>query len=95
MGEPAAIWYLAGVVIIMFSWISSFLSTGCSQMVSSDTSSINPASGLPMIGAIDIGGNPFGTDLHSSSGCSFSSFDSFSTGIDACGGSTSGIGHDW
>lgn len=26
---------------------------------------VNPATGLPMMGAIDVGGNPFGTDLSS------------------------------
>lgn len=30
-----------------------------------DTPTINPATGLPMIGAIDVAGNPFGTDLSS------------------------------
>lgn len=27
--------------------------------------SFNPANGLPMVGAVDIEGNPFGTDFHS------------------------------
>ena len=43
-------------------------------------SSINPASGLPMVGPLDIAGNPYGTDLHSSS-CT-DSFDSFSSTSD-------------
>lgn len=34
---------------------------------------INPASGLPMMGGVDIMGNPYGTDLHSHD--SFSSMD--------------------
>jgi hypothetical protein len=30
-----------------------------------NTPTINPATGLPMIGGIDVAGNPFGTDLSS------------------------------
>lgn len=48
---------------------------------------INPATGLPMAGGLDVMGNPYGTDLHSNdsfsttdwhSHDSFSSMDSFS-----------------
>lgn len=55
----------------------SFLSTtfSCSvddaaDMVGISASFINPATGLPMLGdstcGVDVGGNPYGTDLHSS-----------------------------
>ena len=30
----------------------------------SEAPSVNPANGLPMVGAVDIEGNPFGTDAH-------------------------------
>lgn len=51
---------------------------------SDDCPSFNPASGLPMIGcAVDIEGNPYGTDLHNSGSDAhnFSSLDEdFSSG---------------
>ena len=31
-----------------------------------DGGGINPATGLPMVGALDVAGNPYGTDMHSS-----------------------------
>ena len=52
------------------------------------TGAVNPATGLPMVSGdstgIDIGGSPFGVDLHSngttSTGCdSLGSFDSWSS----------------
>jgi len=42
--------------------------------------SINPANGLPMVGAVDIEGNPFGTDAH---------HDSFDNDVTSC------LDHDW
>jgi len=45
-----------------------------------DTGSINPANGLPMVGAVDIEGNPFGTDGH---------HDSFDNDVTSC------LDHDW
>lgn len=44
---------------------------------------VNPATGLPMIddmGGVDVGGSPFGMDLHESFGT-----DSFTAGIDSFG----------
>lgn len=63
----------------------SIASGGASSMFSdhSDTSpSINPATGLPMMGGFDMGGNGYG--------CCWSSFDSFDSGIG--GGSSFGGG---
>ena len=56
-----------------------------------DSLTINPATGLPMlgedIGGLDVGGNPYGVDLHST------------TDWTSCSGSsgdiTSGISGDW
>ena len=58
--------------------------------------SINPATGLPMIdgcGSVDVGGNPFGTDLFSdlSSGPDIGSFD---WGSDS-GSSFDSFGSNW
>ena len=64
----------------LFSWLRSVLSISEPNPISSsdelhDTASyrddftINPASGLPMVGGmagLDIEGNPFGTHLHNS-----------------------------
>ena len=83
----------------MFGFIKSLFgaSTAASAGLFDTPSSpgINPATGLPMIdagGGVDVGGNPFGTDLFSDassrldlgsfdwssdSGSSFDSFDSF------------------
>lgn len=41
-----------------------------------DHPSINPANGLPMVGSVDVMGNPFGTDLSDT-------HDSFSMGADS------------
>jgi hypothetical protein len=38
-------------------------------------SKINPATGLPMMGAVDVEGNPFGTDAHSADSLASSSFE--------------------
>lgn len=47
--------------------------------------SINPANGLPMVGAIDVEGNPFGTDMsHDMHGSCFDN--TFDTGIDDSSG---------
>lgn len=58
------------------------------------TCTINPASGLPMIGGcggVDVAGNPYGTDLHDSwpHASDWDSPSSFSSNWD------SGIGSSW
>jgi hypothetical protein len=59
----------------MFGWLKSWFSSDSETGIERDfgTSSgcsINPASGLPMIGddctGIDVAGNPYGTDLQDS-----------------------------
>lgn len=66
-------------------WISDDSSSSLLHDDAFSGSSINPATGLPMVGAIDVEGNPYGTDLHSSFdhhdhfSSSPSSFDSFSS----------------
>ena len=74
----------------LFDWFDSLLSgpdTSCNtEMV------INPASGLPMCGAIDTAGNPYGVDLHSTdhdtspwdSGSPCDSTPVFDSGISSC-----------
>lgn len=63
---------------------SRFFETSAS--LDSGLSGINPATGLPMIGMIDAGGNPYGVDLHSSIhsstdwGTNFDSGSSFDAG---------------
>lgn len=51
------------------SIISSSLSIDAGSMFddsfTNSPSSINPANGLPMVGCLDICGNPYGTDFHS------------------------------
>lgn len=64
----------------LFSWLYDSLSNRLGNG-STTAAEINPASGLPMVGGVDIRGNPFGTNLHShwlddSPGVKFSS-DSF------------------
>lgn len=49
---------------------------------------INPATGLPMIdgcGGVDVGGNPFGTNMHDSSSIGSGISDTFSSGVDTFG----------
>jgi hypothetical protein len=59
----------------------------------------NPATGLPMIhgtGGVDVGGSPFGTDLHSDHGLeSGSPFDPFGGGGVCEGGSFGGSEFSW
>lgn len=46
---------------------------------------INPATGLPMIdgiGGVDVGGSPFGSDIHETSHFDSGIIDSFSSGMD-------------
>jgi len=57
---------------------------------------IKPATGLPMIddhGGVDVGGNPYGTDLHDHGLESGSPFDPFGRGIS--GGHGIGGGFPW
>jgi hypothetical protein len=57
-------WFGAGVGD---STSDSFESDGDSSASSCGCPTINPATGLPMIddcGGIDVGGSPFGTDIH-------------------------------
>jgi hypothetical protein len=76
----------------LWSWLFGSTSGTSDSDVHSTTAShatgaVNPATGLPMVSGdstgIDIGGSPFGVDLHSngtSTGCdSFGSFDSWSS----------------
>lgn len=66
-----------------------------------DDTQINPATGLPMIGGVDVAGNPFGTDLSdyhtSSSGFNddWSSSTTSSFDDDWSSSSTSGFDDDW
>jgi len=81
----------------MFGWLKSwFLSdseTGIEHdFGTSSGCSINPASGLPMIGddcaGIDVAGNPYGTDLQDScTDSSSSSSDDWSSFSDGFGSS--------
>ena len=48
----------------LFSWFQASFSSKFGSG-STTASEINPASGLPMVGGVDIHGNPFGTNLHS------------------------------
>ena len=43
------------------------MSSGNSNNSSSIHNEINPASGLPMVGGMDIQGNPYGTSFNSNS----------------------------
>lgn len=76
----------------LWNWLfgsasSAFDSDAHSTTERHETGAVNPATGLPMVSGgstgIDIGGSPFGIDLHScgtSTGCdSFGSFDSWSS----------------
>lgn len=45
-----------------YNWDSSFNFNHSSNLLNDDD--INPANGLPMIGCVDIEGNPYGTDLN-------------------------------
>jgi len=65
--------------------------TDATAMPAMDSSTINPATGLPMVGddmsGIDVGGSPFGTDLHSTT--------DWTTCSGATSDITSGISGDW
>ena len=43
---------------------------------------INPATGLSMMGCIDVAGNPYGTDLNSTIDSGIDSYSSSTSGID-------------
>lgn len=69
----------------LFSTGSDSTDIGCDSTMNGGCD-INPATGLPMIGdcgGLDVGGSPYGTDIHDDSwDSSSSSFgDSFSSGI--------------
>ncbi|WP_342659370.1 hypothetical protein NPJ82_17920 (plasmid) [Sphingomonas sp. NY01] len=52
----------------LFNRIASFFDdwhTPTAASAVGDTPTINPATGLPMTGGVDVAGNPFGTDLSS------------------------------
>ncbi len=55
-------------------------------------SGINPATGLPMMGGIDVGGSPYGVDLHSSIHSSTDWGTSFDSGSSFDGGA---FGSSW
>lgn len=53
------------------SWLSNlfddFFDTDLNNVSNMDQHTLNPATGLPMMGGtggVDVGGNPYGTDLH-------------------------------
>ena len=54
-----------------------FSSSASSASSATDMSVVNPATGLPMmdnsLGGVDVGGSPYGTDIHHSNTDSFSS----------------------
>lgn len=73
-----------------WAWIHESVASNQSTPFRSlmDDGGINPATGLPMVGGLDVAGNPFGVDLHSSTtdggifgstgcGTSFGSCDAF------------------
>lgn len=63
-----------------------------------DAVGINPASGLPMLGGtgLDVGGSPFGTDLHDHGGADFSQSDMGDLGGGGGGfGGSGGFNSDW
>jgi hypothetical protein len=77
----------------LWSWLLGD-TLGTSTLNTMDAPAINPATGLPMtgsgmdgsmggnLGALDVAGNPYGVDLHSSSPDWFTgSSDGFSSGI--------------
>lgn len=71
-----------------FSWLGSLFGSnnlddgldqvdnGVSHDLFEDESDINPATGLPMMGGVDVEGNPYGVDLHDDT------FDNFTGMID-------------
>lgn len=56
---------------------SLFDDTATLNSIEFDEPSINPANGLPMMGCLDIEGNPYGTDMHSMDDMCSSSSSSF------------------
>lgn len=51
-----------------FGWLFGSVSGASSHESAADGCSVNPATGLPMIGGcggVDVEGNPYGVDLHS------------------------------
>ena len=78
----------------LFGWLGSLFDDAdatystmgtCESMYPMNDAAINPANGLPMIGAIDIEGNPYGTNFsHDNYENSLSHHDS-----------SSGFGGDW
>jgi len=53
----------------LFDRVASFFGgwhMGAGGSAMGDASTINPATGLPMTGGIDVAGNPYGTDLSGS-----------------------------
>ena len=83
-----------------FTWISRIMS----GVDAPDTpgSDINPATGLPMVGAMDVAGNPYGVDLshrhdvdpHGAEWASASRQDDW-TGPSSSGWSGDSGGNDW
>lgn len=57
--------------------------------------SINPANGLPMVGAMDIEGNPFGTDTFSEIDCGFDDHISMGCSDSLFDDSSFGLSDDW
>lgn len=89
----------------LFSWITNIFNTDNDARTIDDRAighpSINPANGLPMIGSVDVEGNPYGTDYshqnQSSSGLDdiFSSSNSFSHDDTWSSSSSSNVNDCW
>lgn len=86
----------------LFSTDSDSADIDCGSSTMNGGCDINPATGLPMIsdcGGVDVGGSPFGTDIHddswSTSSMDFSD-DSWTTSSCSFDDSfSSGIGNSW
>lgn len=83
-----------------WSWgYGDITSSHCTSVgASTDVGGINPATGLPMVGVMDVAGNPYGMDLHSSiADCSthnFAGHDSLSGGCDLFSAHNAFSSHD-
>jgi hypothetical protein len=84
----------------IFNWFADLFTDSTPSSVATPDVSVNPASGLPMVGGIggvDVDGNPYGTDISNDHFVSSSSDDSFSSGssFDDNLNSSSDIFSDW
>ncbi len=71
----------------LFNWFSNLFGDSDDITSNSTNMGVNPATGLPMMddSMIDVGGNPYGTDLNDNSSTSVSTFndDDFPTSTPA------------